>query len=258
MEVAAHRPDVSLFVLDATFDPVAAAKVPGIRLGLVTRPPLEPSGTWPLSSWLNSGALHGLTWFESAVPPELSSKVVAVLPLAVDRSGLQAPDLAKKGVVIPMWAAPSAPVVSHLGTFAALTMLEANATVDEQLGALDANGVLLSCSHDALGRLDALPLLALARGLLVISVAPFSADWGVEAEDDYLVRREDQFVFAVDEAIRVPETAKAVRMRAFQKAAEFFDASALLKRLVFDTVLRFASERIVPAAAPGLRRGSRA
>jgi hypothetical protein len=111
--------------------------------------------------------------------------------------------------------------------------LESSALLERLEGA----GVLLHSSHEPLGLKDPLPMLALSRGLLLIADRPFPADWYVEPEDEFLVREGEDMARAVEEFMRMPGSFQAVRVRAWQKVREAFDASAAFQRLLHDASL---------------------
>ncbi|MDX2011458.1 MAG: hypothetical protein SFW67_14765 [Myxococcaceae bacterium] len=250
-EAALFRPHVTYCVLDEHFDAASATSIPGLRVGLVTRPPHGSRGPWPLQAWRE--ALDGLTWFEP--PPEGEPDPLAVLPLPVNRARLPPPDFSRRGVVVPRWAAPSAEVMERLGRMEELVVLEPGGSLDAHLALLDTAAIFLTAGYDATGRLDPLPLQALARGLLVIATTGFPPLWGIEPEDDFLVRPEAKLLAAVDEVLRIPDTARAVRLRAFQKAAEFFDADDVFARLTVDVLLALDASRLVSSTEPSrLRR----
>jgi hypothetical protein len=62
--------------------------------------------------------------------------------------------------------------------------------------------------------------------------------WGIEVEDEYLCRPSvDDLLRAVEEAVRVPASVRAVRARAWQKVRETFSAESVYRRLVHDALL---------------------
>lgn len=238
------RPDVTFCVLDEHFEPSAAASVGGLKVGLISRPPFGANGPWPVDQWRS--ALDAVTWYEP--PPPGFGDPDAIVPLPVDRARLGPPDFTKRRIVVPRWAAPSASILERLSLMEELVLLEPQASLEHHLELLDSGGVFITVNYDATGRLDPLPLQALARGLLVVATTAFPPLWGIEPEDDFLVRPEDKILATVDEYKRIPDTARLVRMRAFQKAAEFFDADQVFQRLLVDVLMVHDAARL-PALA---------
>lgn len=251
--------------------PDLAARLPGaLRLGLIPAPLFDAGDLARLAS--NSGAegrgFRWLTYPEWPPPPELSRlPVLQTLPLPVDTARLgPGPRLEQHRVLVADWARPPAPVLERLRALTPVEVLACEASPAQVSQALERAGVLLYASRDALGRFDALPLRALAHGLLLISNSAFPAEWYIEPEDEFLPRPEEQMARAVEHALRVPAPGRAVRIRASQKVREAFDASACFQRalhdasLLADPVAHLASLALADsvASAAGTRgRGSR-
>lgn len=252
-EAAFFRPELTYVVLDDAFDPSALKGLSGFKVGMVTRPPHGKAGPWDLAGWRERG-LDLITWYEP--PPYGEASAAAMLPLPVDRSRIKPPQLQHRGIVVPRWAAPAPAVMEKLCEHEEVIILEPQGSMERQLELLDANGIFVCATYDATGRLDPLPLQAMARGLLVIAMTDFPPLWGIEAEDDFLLRPEDKLLATIDEVRRIPDTARAVRMRAYQKVAEFFDADEVFKRLTFDMFLELDAAKVVrpQAARQNLRR----
>jgi hypothetical protein len=186
-----------------------------------------------------SNALQWLTWPESPVPAELAGLPwLQTLPLPVDTSRFtEGPRLQRTHILAPEWASPAAPVLESIRKRASVELLPRGLEPSALLERLEDAGVLLYSSHEPLGRADPLPMLALARGLLLIADTPFPADWYVEPEDEFLVRGGEDMVRAVDALTRMPGSFHAVRVRAWQKVREAFDASSAFQRLLHDASL---------------------
>lgn len=248
-EATLFRPDLTFIVFDDSFDPAAVKDIPGTRVGMVVRPPHGAAGPWPLASWRESIALT--TWYEP--PPKGEPEPFAIIPLPVDRNDLAPPDFKQRRIVVPRWAAPSTEILERLAKMEELVVLEPQGRVDDQLKILDTSGVFVTTTYDATGRLDPLPLHAMGRGLLVITTTAFAPLWGFEPEDDYLIRPEHSILAAVDEFLRIPDTSRAVRLRAFQKVAEFFDADEVFQRLTVDALISIDAARLAPQGGARLR-----
>lgn len=248
-EAALFRPDLTFLVLDESFEVTAIEAIAGTMVGMVVTPPHSAAGPWPLDHWRK--AVRLMTWYEP--PPAGEPEPMAIIPLPVDRSHVSPPDFRNRRIVIPRWAAPQAEIVERLAKMEELVVLEPQGKLEDQLKLLDSSGVFLTATYDATGRLDPLPLQAMARGLLVITTTAFPPLWGVEPEDDYLIRPEASFLATVDEFLRIPDTSRAVRLRAFQKCAEFFDASEVFRRLTVDVLISTDSERLVEQSKARLR-----
>jgi hypothetical protein len=217
------------------------ARLPGLKVGIIPAP-LEGFETFAkLLALVRPGGsgLRWLTWPESPVPAELSGLPwLQTLPLPVDTSRFSdGPRLQRTGLLVPEWALPSASVLERIRERTPVEVLPRGMSSSALLSRLDEAGVLLYASHEPLGRTDPLPMLALARGLLLISDTPFPTDWYVEPEDEFLVRGGEEMVRAVDALARMPGSFHAVRVRAWQKVREAFDASAALQRLLHDASL---------------------
>ncbi len=249
-EAALFRPDVSFFIFDEAFEPASTAGLPGTKVGMVVRPPHGAGGPWPLDTWRTSVDL--VTWFEP--PPTSEPGPLAIIPLPVDRSGLQPPDFKRRSLVVPRWAAPPHDVLERLAKLEDLVVLEPQGRLEDHLKLIASAGLFLAATYDAIGRLDPLPLQALARGLLVVTTTAFPPLWGIEPEDDYLVRPEARLLEAVDECSRIPDTTRAVRLRAFQKTAELFDADEVFQRLTVDVLLAVDAGRLATSPKATLRR----
>lgn len=225
---ARSKPEITFLLLDGAFDVALADRLPGVKVGLITHPPYSASGEWPVRQWRD--ALDAITWFEP--PPRGMPEADAIIAMPVDRHGITAPNFSLRQVLVPRWAAPSDDMLEHLGKIEKIVMLEPGAT--DHLALLRSSDVLFVSTYDAVGRLDPLPLQALAHGLLVVSTSTFPPLWGIESEDEFLHRQEFEFGAALDEIRRVPETTRSVRMRAFQRVREMFDAQTVFERLIVD------------------------
>jgi hypothetical protein len=92
------------------------------------------------------------------------------------------------------------------------------------------HGVFYFGGDEAQMASDPTPLQALAHGLLLVARAPFPAAWGIEKEDDYLVRENPaDYARLVRELNATPFLHQATRVRAWQKTRELFSAEARRK-----------------------------
>lgn len=230
--------DVTLVLEPQRLSPAQVARLPGVRVGLVVSPVAAPEALVRLAR-PGAGGLHWLTYFEQRVPAALAGlPLLRTLPLPVDTARFaDGPRLDRWRVVAPAWALPPKPLLASLHERTPLELLPAGGDVATTLERLDDAGVLLYASEGPAGRLDPLPLLALARGLLVVSTSPFPEDWYIEEDDEFLHRRPEELLVTLDEVLRLPMSYRGVRVRAWQKAREAFDASATVRRLLHDLSL---------------------
>lgn len=223
-------------------DEGTAARLPGMKLGLVPFPLDDAESLSRLKRLAGPGSagFRWLTWPESPVPAGLAGLPwLQTLPLPVDTGRFsEGPRLRQTGLLVPEWAAPTASVLERLREQVPVELLPAGLEPRALLERLEGAGVLLYSAREPLGRRDALPLLALARGLLLISDTSFPAEWNVEPEDEYLVvRGPEDWAREVEALARRPGSFHAVRVRAWQKVREAFDASAAFQRLLHDASL---------------------
>lgn len=237
----------------------AAARLPGLKIGVVPAP-FDDAGSLERLKRLTargSAGLRWLTWPEAPVPTGLTGLPwLQTLPLPVDTDRCtDGPRLRRTGLLVPEWASPGTAMLERLRERLPVELLPGGLEPPALLERLEGAGVLLYSAREPLGRRDPLPLLALARGLLLLSETPFLADWNVEPEDEYLVRGGEELVRTVDALARRPGSFHAVRVRAWQKVREAFDASAAFQRLLHDASLLEDVEahlaRLPPSAGPG-------
>lgn len=217
------------------------ARLPGMKIGIVPVPLDGDEALAKLSALVRPGGsgFRWFTWPESPVPSGLASLPwLQTLPLPVDTHRFtEGPRLQRTRILVPEWASPAVPVLDRIRERADIELLPLGLEPAALLERLEGAGALLHSAHEPLGRNDPLPMLALSRGLLLIADTPFPADWYVEPEDEFLVRGAEAMVRAVDEFVRRPGSFHAVRVRAWQKVREAFDASALFQRLLHDASL---------------------
>ncbi|WP_257455763.1 hypothetical protein [Archangium lipolyticum] len=232
-EVRAWGAGACLVFEPQRLDGAVVARLPGMKVGIVPAPFDGVESLAVLSEF------RWLTWPESPIPAGLASLPwLQTLPLPVDTHRFTGgPRLQRTGLLVPEWASPSAPVLERIRERVPVELLPRGLEPSALLERLEGAGVLLHSSHEPLGRNDPLPMLALSRGLLLIADTPFPADWYVEPEDEYLLRKGEEQVRAVDELARMPGSFFAVRVRAWQKSREAFDASAAFQRLLHDACL---------------------
>ncbi|OJH40411.1 hypothetical protein BON30_15425 [Cystobacter ferrugineus] len=234
--------DASIVFRPQDVTPDLAALVPGtMRVGVIPTPVFAQAELARLALISGPGVegFRWLTYLDSPLPAEMARlPVLQTMPLPVDTARFVAgPRLEQRRLLVADWARPAPGLMARLRQLAPLEVLPSDASLAQISAALDSAGVLIYSSKDLLGRFDALPLRALARGLLLISDSTFLSDWYIEQEDEYLTRHGDLMVQAVDEWVRMPELFKAVRIRAWQKMREAFDASACFQRMLHDAHL---------------------
>jgi hypothetical protein len=253
-EAVALGPDVAVVADPAAMPADELARLPGRKIGMVTRPPSPAELAALAAAATGAAGFDAYTWFEDPPPEANALPVVQVLPLPVDvERCLAAPRLEERRVIVPAWARPGRAWLAQLRSCADVAEIPLSADPAEWPRLLASGGALVHWSHATLGRLDPLPLLALGQGLLVVASRPFPAAWGVEQDDEYLVRADEAaLVRAVEDAARTPEPTRAVRVRAWQRVRESFSADAAFHRLVHDA-LRFD---LASPAATVLRRGA--
>lgn len=238
---AAWAPTHSIVFAPARLDPGLVSALPGIRIAILPTPMSEASLS-TLARLCQPELTQGFQWVTSAeghLPAAgRSLPLLQTLPPSIDMGRLErSPRTSVWRVLIPSWARPEEGVLEHVRRMSPVEVLPDDVEGADLLPYLERNGVLLYSARDLLGRFDPLPLLALASGHLVISATPFPADWNIEPEDELLIRDQHAMVGALDDVLQSPEIYKAVRIRAWQKMRECFDASAVFKRLVHDAQL---------------------
>lgn len=177
--------------------------------------------------------------------PGLKIEVGPPLPVDVSRC-LSAPDLEATEVAVPEWARPPPAVLERLEATVRVRTIRADAPPTSWPDLLAGVSTAVCWTSGSLG-VDAFPLVALANGVLLASNAAFPAPWGIEPEDEYLhAPGEDHLAGAVLEAVGIPESVRAVRVRAWQKVREAFSAESVYRRLVHDALL-FDEVRREPA-----------
>jgi hypothetical protein len=101
-------------------------------------------------------------------------------------------------------------------------------------------GAVVHWSHTAPGRDDLLPVLALATGALLVTRAAFPDDWAIEDGEEYLhvlAAHTDALLRVLAEFRSAGERFASVRIRAWQRAKDWFDASRCFERLLSDLEL---------------------
>jgi len=254
----ALAPDVTVVADPQDLPGARLDLMPGVKIAMIT--PRSCSGgdasalARQLRAWPGSRHFDYFTWFEEP-PRDLEDlPVLQVLPLPVDTERcLPMPQLELRRILVPTWARPPPSCLARLRQCAEIVDLPPLVAPSAWSDALSAGGTLAYWSRGPLGRLDPLPLAALANGLLVIANTPFPGPWGIEAEDEYLLRPgQDMLVRAVQESVHFPDTMRAVRVRAWQKVRECFSAETTFHRLVHDALLfrNPSLSKVGPGAPP--------
>ncbi|WP_375760007.1 hypothetical protein [Corallococcus exercitus] len=222
--------------------PELAARVPGaMRIGVIPAPLFSAEEIERLAS-ISGPDVKGfrwLTYLETPTSPELARlPLLQTLPLPVDTARCPTgPRLDVRRMLVADWASPTPEALEHLRKLGPVDVLSSHATPEEVSQALEKAGTLVYASRDLMGRFDPLPLLAMAHGLLVIADTVFAGEWNIEPEDEFLYRPDGQWARSLDEVFRMPVSFRAVRIRAWQKMREAFDASACFQRVLHDAHL---------------------
>jgi hypothetical protein len=219
-----------------------AARLPGgMRVGIIPAPLFSADEAVKLAamSGPDVAGFRWLTYMEAPALPELARlPLLQTLPLPVDTARCSTgPRLDTRRVLVADWASPTPAALDELRRLGPVDVLPSDATPDQVTRALEQAGTLLYASRDLMGRFDALPLLALAHGLLVMADTVFPPDWNIEPEDEFLYRPDGQWARSLDETVRMPMSFRAVRIRAWQKMREAYDASACFQRVLHDAHL---------------------
>lgn len=239
----AFSPDVTVVADPQDLHGARLDLLPGVKVAMITPRSAARGDASALArrlrAWAGARHFDYFTWFEEPPRDAEALPLLQVLPLPVDTERcLSRPQLELRRVLVPTWAGPPPSCLARLRQCAEIVELPPLVAPDSWSEVLGTGGALVYWSRGPLGRLDPLPLSALANGLLVIANTPFPGPWGIEAEDEYLLRpSQDMVVRAVQESVRFPDAMRAVRMRAWQKAREAFSADGAFHRLVHDALL---------------------
>jgi hypothetical protein len=233
----AHRfgPDVT-FVFDPfSFHGSELDSVPGIKIGVVNKQP-SPGELNEAVRRHRAGlrVFDWFTWFKE--PPSQASDLpfLAVVGAVVDTRRLpDPPALERVEVAVPTWARPPDESISA-------EFLPANTDPLQLREVLSRHGILLYYSKEPLELSDPALVLALGHGQLVISNQAFPAQCGLEEEDEYLVRPVKEWPELISKEREGVGYFRAVRVRAWQKVRELFDASRVFRRLATDARLLVA------------------
>lgn len=215
-----------------------ARALPGMKLGILDAPLISAEERGRLARLQEDCGFSAFTCVSEPTDDEGRPHFQQVLPLPIDTSLFAAgPRLDRWSVLIPEWACLPAPLLAELRQRHPVTVLPSQSDPNAILAAVREHGVLVYSAYDVMGRFDPLPLLALAAGLLLVGDRPFPGRWGIEPDDEYLIREGSQLVWALDEAVAQRQATQAIRVRAWQKSREAFAASAAFKRLIHDALL---------------------
>ncbi len=225
-------PDVT-FVFDPfSFRGSELDSVPGIKVGMVSKQPTPGELNEVVRRQrAGLGAFNWFTWFEEPSPQIGDLPLLAVVGAVVDTHRLpNPPALERLEVAVPTWARP--PDISLPAE-----LLPAD-TDSPKLGELLSRyGILLYYSKEPLRLSDPALVLALGHGQLVISNQAFPMQCGLEEEDEYLVRPVNEWPELIKKEQEGLGYFRAIRVRAWQKVRELFDASVVFRRLASDANL---------------------
>jgi len=239
------QPDVTF-----VFEPLSRGgrrvnQIPGIKVGIVTQQPSQAELAEAVRRHrTGAGTLHWFTWFEEPPPAAKDLPLLGLVAATLDAQRLPfPPSLDRADVAIPAWAKPAGLPVSA-------KLLPANDDRRNLEEALSPFGILLYHSEAPLRLNDPVLLFALGHGQLLISNQPFPAECGLEQEDEYLVRPVKEWARIVEKEREGLGSLRAVRVRAFQKVRELFDASLVFRRLAHDALLLRNGGRTSPTRWP--------
>lgn len=244
-EAVAHRAEVTL-VLDPASGAAVADRLPGIRVAVALR----------LGDAERCVGTSGYHWFTL---PARSSRLEARLPVLgllvppLDLGRRPAPRLeCGRGAVLP-WAAPPPALLEQLRTCLPVDLLPAGDSPSALATRLEGYGALFHYGSTTIPMCEDLaPLLAMSRGLLLVVREPFPVEWEIEAGDDYLVLPDPgEWPSAASRISLAPRHIAPVRVRAWQKAGEAFDAGPFLGKVAVDALLRSEPDRFAARAVGG-------
>jgi hypothetical protein len=218
-------------------DAEALRALPGLKIGVVLPPEPDPAVIAALAAPACIGGYDGYTWFETLPRSIRGMRFAQVLPPVVDiERALPAPRLDRCTIVAPTGALPY-----DLRGRGDVARLEEDASTDAIRSLLSEGGVFACWSKRRDVRLEALAVAALANGLLVVSNRELPTEWGIEVEDEYLVRSGgDDFVAAISAPSAGRGSFAPLRVRAWQKIRECLSASSAFERLAHDALLALA------------------
>lgn len=240
-EAAAWAPTHSIVFAPTGLEPHFLTALPGMKIAVLPTP-MTGTSIEALDCLCQPRLAGGFRWVTSPDAQRAADgkglPFLQSLLLPVDMARFtRGPQASVRHVMVPSWAQPAPNVLKKLKRLATVEILPEASDVSRAVGDLDRTGVLVYAATGLLGRFDPFPLFALASGNLVIASTPFPADWNIEPEDEVLVRPEQSMVTTLEEVLQSPVIYEAVRIRAWQKMRECFDASAVFKRLLHDAQL---------------------
>jgi len=213
------------------FDPYSLtaaqlAQAPGLKIGVLTHIP-SAEEVERLRSLVSD---RGFRWFTSPDPGPKEVQglpILQTLPPLVDAARLpKSPNWAARGHRI--LAPTAAPIVG----LEKLELLPSTSDPWAALKALKDSAVMLCVA----GSRDLLRLLSLSLGHLVICEEELPLHWGFEVEEEYLLYARERWKEILAQLGNAPNSFRAIRIRAWQKARELFDASGAFRRLVHDAL----------------------
>src|ERR1700687_1409057 len=232
-KAGALDPTGSVFFDPRGLQAVDLAKLGGIRIGIATQA-LTTDELAELGSLARRRAtgFQWVTLFERLALPVEDLPVLQMLPRLIDTSRLPSePQLDTLRAVVPHGAMVPEALLADVRPLPSVEN-----TVDLPSALFGAGILFYHGLSQRLGR-DPLPLLALALGLLLVCDEEFPVDWGIEKEDEYLVRSIPEWKRTLLGVVQAPHSFRAVRIRAWQKVREMFDASLVFRRLIHDALL---------------------
>ncbi len=225
-------PDVTF-----VFDPFSIRgseldSVPGIKVGIVNKQPSPGELNEAIRRHrAGLGPFDWFTWFEEPSTQISDLPILAVVGAVVDARRLpNPPALERLEVAMPVWARPPNVALSA-------ELLPGETDSLKLCDLLSRHGILLYYSKELLRLSDPALVLALGHGQLVISNQAFPIQCGLEEEDEYLVRPLNEWPKLISKEQEGLGYFRAIRVRAWQKVRELFDASVVFRRLANDASL---------------------
>src|ERR1700687_3657831 len=231
-QAAAMSPAVSVL-----FNPFAAGaddlrRVGGLKIGVVTRALSSEEGRQLRALCAMPAGLKWLTWFAEVSLDRNSLRILGILPSIVDTARVvEGPSLNRWEIAIAGFPPP------EFNLHRSCSRLSSTCAPQFLMEMLSRSGILLYYSENPVDVLDPVIVLALTFGHLLITNNRFSRLWGLESEEDYLVRPVRVWRKTIQAVQEGPEDFREVRVRAWQKARELLDASKAFQRLITDALL---------------------
>jgi len=231
------KPDVTFVFEPLSRGGLLTDEIPGVKVGIVTEQPSQAELAEAVRRHRSgAGTPYWFTWFEDPSPEANDLPFLAVLAAFVDTCRLpHPPRLEQAEVAVPTWARPPDMQIPA-------EVLPDHRDPLRTQDALSRHGILLHYAKEPVRLSDAV-ILALGHGQLVISNRAFPVEYGLEEEDEYLVRPPNEWPKIIEKEQEGLGYFRAVRVRAWQKTRELFDASTIFRRLAHDALVLKSTEK---------------